>query len=184
MWSICMLWFQLWVCCIWLFLFLKRCNGLSYTMNYVDKVQKADEVVEANGTVPYVAWLCRSFRGVWRFILRIAGVQVFIDPKAVMYLVGCRMDFVVSSFLVSSLFSSNRARVKVTREITASFKLSPSCVSQAEAFHTAGGWRQSRIRLWESECEGLLRLRRKLQCVMSKELSTYKITRNQSDLLD
>ncbi len=28
--------------------------------------------------------------------LFVAGVKIFVDPKAVMYLLGCRMDYVVS----------------------------------------------------------------------------------------
>ena len=31
-----------------------RCNGLSYTMNYVDEAPKLDEVIEASdGTLPF-----------------------------------------------------------------------------------------------------------------------------------
>ena len=33
----------------------------------------------------------------------VTGVRIFVDPKAVMYLVGCRMDFVVSLDALSSL---------------------------------------------------------------------------------
>jgi iron-sulfur cluster assembly protein len=48
----------------------KGCENLSYTMNYTDKREKLDEVVQAN------------------------GVQVFVDSKAVMYLIGTEMDYV------------------------------------------------------------------------------------------
>ena len=51
----------------------RGCNGMAYTMNYVrpselEKV-KADEVVQAG------------------------GVKVFVDPKALFYIVGSEMDY-------------------------------------------------------------------------------------------
>ena len=48
----------------------KGCENLSYTMNYTDKHEKLDEVVETN------------------------GVKVFVDSQAVMYLIGTEMDYV------------------------------------------------------------------------------------------
>ncbi|CAJ1445508.1 unnamed protein product, partial [Effrenium voratum] len=49
----------------------RGCNGMSYTMDYTDKVNKFDEVVEAEG-----------------------GIKVVVDSKAVMFLIGTEMDFV------------------------------------------------------------------------------------------
>lgn len=46
------------------------CNGLTYAMDFVEKKQLADEVIDFD------------------------GVQLFIDPMAIMYLVGTEMDFV------------------------------------------------------------------------------------------
>jgi iron-sulfur cluster assembly protein len=46
------------------------CAGMSYTMDYADAPQTFEEVVEDQ------------------------GVKVFIDPKAIMFLIGTEMDFV------------------------------------------------------------------------------------------
>jgi iron-sulfur cluster assembly protein len=45
------------------------CAGMSYTMDYAEAAQPLDEVVEDK------------------------GVKIFVDPKAVMFLVGTEMDF-------------------------------------------------------------------------------------------
>lgn len=48
----------------------RGCSGLSYTLEFCDDVNPADEVVEAE------------------------DLKIFIDPKAVMFVVGTEMDFV------------------------------------------------------------------------------------------
>ena len=46
------------------------CAGMSYTMDYADEAKPLDEVVEDK------------------------GVKIFIEPKAIMFLIGTEMDFV------------------------------------------------------------------------------------------
>jgi iron-sulfur cluster assembly protein len=46
------------------------CAGMSYTMDYAEDVKPLDEVVEDK------------------------GVRIFIDPKAILFLIGTEMDFV------------------------------------------------------------------------------------------
>ena len=46
------------------------CAGMSYTMDYAEDVKPLDEVVEDK------------------------GVKIFIDPKAILFLIGTEMDFV------------------------------------------------------------------------------------------
>jgi iron-sulfur cluster assembly protein len=48
----------------------KGCSGLSYTLEYADEKTPFDEVVEAH------------------------GVRLFIDPKAMMFILGTEMDYV------------------------------------------------------------------------------------------
>jgi len=46
------------------------CAGMSYTMDYAESAQPMEEVVEDQ------------------------GVKIFIDPKAILFLIGTEMDFV------------------------------------------------------------------------------------------
>ncbi len=56
------------------------CNGMTYTMDFVDAGQPADEVMEVD------------------------GVRLLIDPMSVMYLVGTEMDYVHEKLGASFVF--------------------------------------------------------------------------------
>ncbi len=58
------------------------CSGLSYTLEYADEKSEFDETVEDN------------------------GVTIFIDPKAVMFLIGTEMDFVEDTLKSGFVFSN------------------------------------------------------------------------------
>lgn len=58
----------------------KGCENLSYTMNYTDKQEKLDEVVVAD------------------------DIKVFVDSKAVMYLIGTEMDYVSNDLMQEFVF--------------------------------------------------------------------------------
>ncbi len=58
------------------------CAGMSYLMEYVEKVKVEDEVVEDK------------------------GVKVFIDPGAIMYLLGTEMDYKKEEFSSTFVFKN------------------------------------------------------------------------------
>ena len=58
------------------------CAGMSYTMDYADTAKPFEEVVEDK------------------------GVKVFIDPKAIMFLIGTEMDFVQEKFGARFVFNN------------------------------------------------------------------------------
>ncbi|HWY14963.1 MAG TPA: iron-sulfur cluster assembly accessory protein [Rhizomicrobium sp.] len=58
------------------------CAGMSYTMDYAEVAGPLDEVVEDH------------------------GVRIFIDPKAIMFLVGTEMDFVRDKLAARFVFNN------------------------------------------------------------------------------
>ena len=58
------------------------CAGMAYTMEYAEKPEKFDEVVEDK------------------------GVKLLIDPKAVMFLLGTEMDFKVDKLSSTFVFNN------------------------------------------------------------------------------
>jgi iron-sulfur cluster assembly protein len=58
------------------------CAGMTYTMEYADKVGAADEVVEDK------------------------GVRVLIDPKAILFLLGTEMDYKTEKLAAQFVFNN------------------------------------------------------------------------------
>lgn len=58
------------------------CAGMSYTMDYAESAGPLDEVIEDQ------------------------GVKIFIDPKAIMFLIGTEMDFVRDKLAARFVFNN------------------------------------------------------------------------------
>jgi iron-sulfur cluster assembly protein len=58
------------------------CAGMSYTMEYAERIDKADEVVEEK------------------------GVRLLIDPKAVLFLLGTEMDYKTDKLSAQFVFNN------------------------------------------------------------------------------
>ncbi|HEY0107594.1 MAG TPA: iron-sulfur cluster assembly accessory protein [Rhizomicrobium sp.] len=58
------------------------CAGMSYTMDYAEDVRPLDEVVEDK------------------------GVKIFIEPKAILFLIGTEMDFITEKFGARFVFNN------------------------------------------------------------------------------
>ena len=64
------------------------CSGLSYTLEFAEDRSEFDEVVEDR------------------------GVTIFIDPKAVMFLIGSEMDFVADKLSSGFVFNNPNEKGK------------------------------------------------------------------------
>lgn len=64
----------------------RGCNGLAYTLNYADKPEKFDELVESN------------------------GVKMLIDPGAIMHVLGTKMDFIEDKLRSEFVFVNPNAK--------------------------------------------------------------------------
>jgi len=64
------------------------CSGLSYIVEYADEKRQFDEIVE------------------------FPGVNVIIDPKAIMYLIGTEMDYVDGDFKSGFVFNNPNEKNK------------------------------------------------------------------------
>jgi iron-sulfur cluster assembly protein len=60
----------------------KGCSGLSYTLEYADKQEAMDEVVDSG------------------------GVKILIDPKASLFLIGTEMDYVEEKLKSGFVFTN------------------------------------------------------------------------------
>ena len=58
------------------------CAGMTYTMEYAERIEAADEVVEDK------------------------GVRVLIDPKAVLFLIGTEMDYKTDKLAAQFVFNN------------------------------------------------------------------------------
>jgi iron-sulfur cluster assembly protein len=58
------------------------CAGMSYTVEYAEEIKKSDEIVVDK------------------------GVQVLVDPKAVLFLLGTEMDFKVDKMAATFVFNN------------------------------------------------------------------------------
>lgn len=64
------------------------CSGLSYSVEYADEIRQFEEVVEDK------------------------GVKLFIDPKAIMYLIGAEMDYLEEKFKSGFTFQNPNEKAR------------------------------------------------------------------------
>lgn len=65
----------------------KGCSGLSYSLEYADEKNPLDEVVEAA-----------------------PNITIFVDPKAIMFILGTEMDFIEDKMQSGFVFTNPNAK--------------------------------------------------------------------------
>jgi iron-sulfur cluster assembly accessory protein len=78
----------------------RGCSGLSFTLDYATAQKATDEIVEDNGT---------NFRRIVNQSQFLPGVKIFIDPQALISVVGTKMDFIEDNLKAEFVFVNPNA---------------------------------------------------------------------------